>query len=395
MDVEERRRAADALRAIKRGGEGWYSLSESVIGKPAPRDEVVAKLADLIDPGEDVSVSVYDLLPEEDREALRWVNEHGGLENVSDAWDEAVNLCATIGCEPNDASEMMQALGECTDVADRRLMPPGFEWTDAFEDAVDFMESTHDLLYTIDGDEHTSEEMIAEIMKRLMPVGIEWPRCESGKPVRFGDEYIDHGGLLRKVERIILMGDGYLLASKTGAYYLRRYGQRVKRPAVLAADGEPLEVGQTVWHTKTGAEYRVLSLPDGEKGAWLEDSSGKYFLDHAVLTHQRPVLGADGLPIHEGDTVYGAVFGGPFTVTEVSDKGSVFVDAFPDTGMHGSMLTHAKPELPDSWERLEEDAKLAPGDYIEKQGRKTDLYAYEEMPIDLVRRCKAMAERSE
>ena len=26
MDVMERRRAAEALRAIKRGGEGWYSL---------------------------------------------------------------------------------------------------------------------------------------------------------------------------------------------------------------------------------------------------------------------------------------------------------------------------------------------------------------------------------
>lgn len=45
MDVEERRRAADALRAIKRGGEGWYSLSDAVLGGPAPRDEVVARLA--------------------------------------------------------------------------------------------------------------------------------------------------------------------------------------------------------------------------------------------------------------------------------------------------------------------------------------------------------------
>lgn len=52
MDITERRKAADALRAIKRGGEGWFSLSDAVLGRPAPRDEVVARLADLIDPGD-------------------------------------------------------------------------------------------------------------------------------------------------------------------------------------------------------------------------------------------------------------------------------------------------------------------------------------------------------
>ena len=82
MDVMERRRAAEALRAIKRGGEGWYSLSDAVLGRPATRDEVVARLADLIDPGEDTTVDAYDLLSEEDREALRWVRGHGGLDEI-------------------------------------------------------------------------------------------------------------------------------------------------------------------------------------------------------------------------------------------------------------------------------------------------------------------------
>ena len=235
MDVTERRRAADALRAIKRGGEGWFSLSDAVMGKPAPRDEVMARLADLIDPGEDVSMSAYDLLPEEDRETLRWINEHGGLENVSDAWDEAVNLCATIGCEPNDASEMLQALGECTDVANKRLMPPGFEWTDAFADAADFMDCIHDLLYTIDGDGHTSKEMFADIMKRLMPEGMEWPRYEDGEPVRFGDRDAHGVGQIEaEVDAIIFQRaeDSYKVEIENDYLVSQFYepGERVKRP---------------------------------------------------------------------------------------------------------------------------------------------------------------------
>lgn len=95
MDAGTRREAAEALRAIKRGGEGWFSLSDAVLGRPAPRDEVVSRLADLIDPGEDTTVSAYDLLSEGDREALRWVHGHGGLERVKKLLDWVVGHCST------------------------------------------------------------------------------------------------------------------------------------------------------------------------------------------------------------------------------------------------------------------------------------------------------------
>ncbi|HJF65682.1 MAG TPA: hypothetical protein K8U77_06165, partial [Slackia equolifaciens] len=99
----------------------------------------------------------------------------------------------------------------------------------------------------------------------------------------------------------------------------------------------------------------------------------------------------------EGDTVYVRFCDEPMTVSGFSAYGRVLMD-FHNAGSLGyrpSSLTHAKTEPPDSWDRIEDDAKLAPGDYIEKHGRKTDLYAYEEMPIDLVRRCKALAEGTE
>ena len=59
--------------------------------KPSWRDH--AETADVTsgaakvtrDPSEDVSVSAYDLLPADEREAIAWVREHGGLDAVKDA----------------------------------------------------------------------------------------------------------------------------------------------------------------------------------------------------------------------------------------------------------------------------------------------------------------------
>ena len=144
------------------------------------------ELGEARDPAADVSMSAYDLLPQKDREAIAWVREHGGLErvkaqrresipraayerkragflrhiaeceralrrrneriaelerkldelddicdgkSVKDTLEEALNLCATIGCEPSSAvgEELIWALGECTDIVSKRLMPEGME----------------------------------------------------------------------------------------------------------------------------------------------------------------------------------------------------------------------------------------------------------------------------
>lgn len=57
-------------------------------------------------------------------------------------------------------------------------------------------------------------------------------------------------------------------------------------------------------------------------------------------------------------------------------------------------LTKFHLSRPDSWEKLEEDAKLAPRAYLEKRGmnpEKTERVA--SMMADLLRRAKALAER--
>lgn len=56
-------------------------------------------------------------------------------------------------------------------------------------------------------------------------------------------------------------------------------------------------------------------------------------------------------------------------------------------------IAHAKPE-PDTWKRIEEDATRMPGEYCERYGIYGDSFPQAEaMACDLVRRCRALAER--
>ena len=82
------------------------------------------------------------------------------------------------------------------------------------------------------------------------------------------------------------------------------------------------------------------------------------------------VLDADGAPINVGDTVYFALGRGrAYTVERIDATGgdhSVDIvkaeDGCPMYSVNPENLTH---ERPDSWERIEEDAKLAPRAYLE------------------------------
>ena len=124
-------------------------------------------------------------------------------------------------------------------------------------------------------------------------------------------------------------------------------GECVKRPAVPAADGEPLEVGQTVWETDA-----------------------------------------------EADT--------PLTVVEVSSDLVRCEYAWKDGKTYRpcyqpDQLTHQRP---DSWERVEEDADKATCEYFDHPaGACLTCPARDTIPClkaksrDLVRRCRALAER--
>lgn len=178
--------------------------------------------------------------------------------------------------------------------------------------------------------------------ERALPEGVEWPRFEDGELVKVGDEVECEGDVMDVVGLFFEYGKWRIHGESSLAFgFLHgKYGELVKRPTpkVLGADGAPIEVGDTVY--------------------------------------------CDGDPE-------------PLTVSHISDSINVTLinDHASYCTVKPSRLTHKRP---DSWERIEEDAKLAPRDYLEKRGmnpEKTERIA--SMMADLVRRAKALAKAGE
>ena len=321
---------------------------------------------------------------DEDREAAEWVRDHGGLDHVREEWRSRV---------PYDRYErrrqnLLRHIAECETALGRRR-----ESINAMNRRIDYLTCERD-----------------ELRKRAMPDGYEWPRYESGEMVQIGDDVVGRFSVdaikVRSIE--FRDGDTFLREGcKTDRTILVRPGERVKRPAVLAADGEPLEVGQTVWSVDSGTRYTVEKITDELIPIKCRSEMGSTVsLCPSQLTHQRPVLDADGVPIREGDTVWSVKYGTEYRVGEIrdttddddepckiigcsNDELHIYCAYFPP-----DKLTHTKPEI-DTWERLEEDACKGVCDYF--HAYKCDECEHVEggccknMARDLVRRAKALA----
>lgn len=177
--------------------------------------------------------------------------------------------------------------------------------------------------------------------ERALPEGVEWPRFEDGGLVEAGDE-VEFEGETMRVRHVRFFACNWALhCEREGVDGMLHgsYGESVKRPApkVLDADGAPIEVGDTVYCDDDPEQLIVESFDDP-----------------------------------------GCVY-----VTLVKSPNGILYTVEP------SRLTH---ELHDSWERIEEDAKLAPRDYLEKRGMNTEkTERIASMMADLVRRAKALA----
>lgn len=188
---------------------------------------------------------------------------------------------------------------------------------DDFEALEDEKESLRDMLndvprelglggdvryYSDDNYEECHETVMKELRKRLMPKGFEWPRFEDDTLVQTDDSFCDGLGDIRTVTSIELIcnedacdalihwdeddPDNYLLVCI-------RDGDKVKRPAVPAADGVPIKKGETVWH-EDGTELKVLGFGDKEDGeilVYVEYVSGptRWASTRSLsLTHTKP-----------------------------------------------------------------------------------------------------------
>lgn len=354
---------------------------------------------------------------EEDREAAEWVRGQGGIEVLrrmfQDADSRRVELCGALG---------------------------------------------------INLDKGWSEAMAA-MRLRLMPEGMEWPRFEDGEPVRVGDEFMGKDGKTYTVQQVQFIGKCFSLYDfcDRKAQFNAFYGERVKRPApkvldadgveirvgdrlydtetgcarivrainasgtvefegcedrgwftrflthrapVLDADGRPLREGETVWDTN-GDELVIGALEDGgHTVACRYVDVGDAIPVHGMwspsdLTHERPVLDADGVPINVGDTVWNVNTGDELVVDGFDGR---FIethhpDGEPVTIISRRYLTHTKPEPPDSWERWREEWRWPPVKYCKlilgvEYDHDTQLQeSFDAQGDDLVRRARALAER--
>lgn len=191
-------------------------------------------------------------------------------------------------------------------------------------------------------------ERLADLVEPQLPESVEWPRFEDGELVKMGDEVGFEGETMRVCLAVLDVGGWALWCENDGigGRLIGSCGERVERPEVLDADGVPIEVGDTVWATYNGCEHLVMAMCSD----------------------------------------------GSFHPNMVKDDGCMV--EYDEVGWDfAKNVTH---ERPDSWERIEEDAKLAPRDYLEKRGmnpEKTERIA--SMMADLVRRAKALAKAGE
>ena len=168
----------------------------------------------------------------------------------------------------------------------------------------------------------TGKRVLTEREQRILDM---WPRYEDGDPVMIGDEVDGFGG---EIIDVYIAENAAAIWNNYGNHMHLSLGERVNRPApkVLDADGVPIHEGDTVWIIPA-----VTDTPDE-----------------------------------------------PHEVKHINRWGEVLLEFHFErsTGVKGEYLTHTRP---DSWERLEEDA--------------ADL---DDMPCDfnakdLIRRAKALA----
>ena len=355
------------IERLRKHGDNLQELLEALasdarVEAHAIAEQIKREAQPKRDPAADVSMSAYDLLPADEREAIAWVREHGGLGHVKD-------IC-------HDFRAVVERLG--------------IEWSES---------ELHGLMDVLD--------------KRLMPEGMEWPKVD-GEPVVIGERLVGYGSGDDGYEVVgVRPTCGWVLVKSCD--HIRRDGGPVilewdaskchrLAPKVLDADGAEIRVGDTLYYVD-GREQKVNTvayLTDGLvqfgriNGAGYVTYCEGACISPDQLTHRAPVLAADGKPLREGETVWHrsgnahgvveSIDAGSLmhTVRYRSDDGEEYRDAAKD-------LTH---ERPDSWERLEEDVAGAscPDVYCANHRIDASDTSYEwAMARDIVRRARALA----
>ena len=217
------------------------------------------------------TVSAYDLLPRDERDAIAWVREHGGL-----------------------------------DAVEKRLMPDGMEWPMIAGNPVLFGDEVSCLEYG--GKVSKVSEFCFQ--KGRVTLGVfhnkangttefthvnrcEWPAPKvldaDGVEIRVGDTVYDMVGDRHEVKGFGKQGD-VLLEFHNDESLGWRPSNLTHRAPVLAADGMPLREGETVWQKQTGKAATVKGFDRmlGEPCAVIDSAGIEQRVSGKLLTHERP-----------------------------------------------------------------------------------------------------------
>lgn len=330
-----------------------------------------------------------------------------GIDRSSN-WEDTVDrVCRLIGGDPEREAaadwveaqggldEMQERMGLFADMLNRIDSIVCGDEQHCFDERIDLREA--DELFGVICD---------ALGKRLMPLGMEWPRFDDGEKVCFGDSVpiYRRSGEVSESEVCSMAFRSRQTDIGTCADFriCLNGGERVKRPEpeVLAADGEPIREGETAYSIHDGKRATVKSL-FGNIGLQMESDDGDRFETAPLnLTHKRPVLGADGLPIKVGETVW--YDGAEYVVDRVytASDGDYSVDLeFGDlrsaTNVWPQLIDHT---LPDTQERIDDDATMPPRAYYAKHighdvGLKDDAECTEAMVRHLLNRQRELDKR--
>lgn len=244
----------------------------------AERDMARQELDRLRDRLRDTTMNACDLLPEEDREALRWVRERGGLDYVKSEWRSRV---------PHDRYEarrqrLLGHIAECETALGRRNVR-----IKELGRTVEFFQLNNSnfrhlladvaerLGFTRYGDDYEPEDLLDALDRRLMPEGVEWPKYDTGEPVRIDGAIADGLGHVHEVTSIEFCKGEVALhwnpAEPEECVWVG-HGEPVRRPAVLAdTKPEPPDSWECIEEDAEGIRQDIaMHLGDYSQSAFEE-----------------------------------------------------------------------------------------------------------------------------
>ena len=137
-------------------------------------------------------------------------------------------------------------------------------------------------------DEETRQAVADAVVEQQLldtPEGYKWPEFEDGELVRPGDEYADKAGDRHVLSRIWFDRAGNAILDDVMSGLVVGPYTKVRRPPLIAKDGKPIETGQTLYG-EDGKAWEIARIAGGF--AWAKDGQDDKRLRPEWLTHEQP-----------------------------------------------------------------------------------------------------------